>query len=60
MLTYNEQRQYLKDQAYIQAEREIVEMEIWEEWQDEMKQKPAKIVVVEEKVKTHDRDKTYY
>lgn len=63
MLSYKEQRQYLKDQAYIMAEKEVLDDMEWGEWQEEMKQKPAKITVVmekEEKVKEHDRVKTHH
>lgn len=59
MLSYHEQRQYLKDQAFIRAEKEILDDMEWAEWQEEMKQKPAKIVVREEKIEEHDRVKTH-
>jgi len=49
-MSYPEERQYLKDQSYIAAEREMMDMQEWAEWQETMKQKPAKIIVIEEKV----------
>lgn len=47
-MNYWEERQYLKDWAYLEAERRILEIEILAEWQEEIKQKPAKIVVIRE------------
>lgn len=45
------EKEYLREQAYIMAEREVMEREMWLEWQDSLKQQPAKIEVIKE-VKT--------
>lgn len=45
-MSYVEERQYLKDRAFVEAERDFL---FWQEWNEEMEaskhQKPAKIVV---------------
>lgn len=42
------EKEYLREQVYIQAEKEVYEREQWLEWQDYLKQqKPAKIEVKE-------------
>lgn len=50
-MSHIEERQYLRDKAFVDAERDFL---YWQEWNEEMEasqhQKPAKIVVsVEEK-----------
>lgn len=48
MLNYHEERQFLKDMSYIEAEKDIFYRQEWQEWQHQLHQKPAKIVVVKE------------
>lgn len=47
-MSHIEQHQYLKDKAFVEAERDFL---FWQEWNEEMEaskhQKPAKIVVQE-------------
>lgn len=45
------EKEYLIEQSYIMAEREVMEREQWLEWQESLKQQPAKIEVIKE-VKT--------
>ncbi len=54
-------RQHLKDLVYLAAEKEWMERQEWVEWQEEMKQKPAKITVIKEEtieneIEEYDRD----
>ena len=44
-----EYEEHLKEQAFLQAEKQARENALWQEWQQEKVQKPAKITVKEEK-----------